>query len=65
MILDDIVAYKREELAEQKKATSLLQLQESQLFAESVPSFLHALRDRHGRTIIAEVKKATGGEIRA
>lgn len=67
MILDDIVAYKREELAEQKKATSLLQLQESQLFAESVPSFLHALRDRHGRTIIAEVKKASPskGVIRA
>ncbi len=67
MILDDIVAYKREELAEQKKVTSLAQLQKSQLFAESVPSFLHALRDRKSRAIIAEVKKASPskGVIRA
>lgn len=67
MILDDIVAYKREELAEQKKVASLAQLQQSQLFAELVPSFLHALRDRKSRAIIAEVKKASPskGVIRA
>lgn len=67
MILDDIVAYKREELAAQKKATSLSQLQQCRLFAEPMPSFLHAVRDRHGRSIIAEVKKASPskGIIRA
>jgi indole-3-glycerol phosphate synthase len=67
MILDEIVAYKREELAAQKQRVSLVQLCETPFFAAPPPSFLHAVRDRKGRSIIAEVKKASPskGVIRA
>ncbi len=67
MILDEILAYKREELAVQKQHMSLAQLQDLPLFASSPPSFLRGVRDKQGRSIIAEVKKASPskGVIRA
>lgn len=67
MILDEIVAYKKEELAVEKQKVSLPQLQEMRLFATTPPAFLPAVRDRVGRSIIAEVKKASPskGVIRA
>lgn len=67
MILDDIVAYKREELAAQKSSVSLAQLQAMPLFTQGPPSFMRGVRDKNGRSIIAEVKKASPskGVIRA
>lgn len=67
MILDDIVAYKREELAAQKSCVSLAQLQAMPLFTQIPPSFLRGIREKKGRSIIAEVKKASPskGVIRA
>jgi indole-3-glycerol phosphate synthase len=67
MILDDIVAYKRTELAAQKQLVSLSQLQNMPLFHTAPPPFLQALRTWSGRAIIAEVKKASPskGMIRA
>ena len=67
MILDDIVAYKRTELAAQKQQMSLVQLQDLPLFHATPPPFLHTLRSWPGRAIIAEVKKASPskGIIRA
>ncbi len=59
MILDDIVAYKREELARQKQRVSLDQLQDLPLFHTRPPSFFQTLSTWNGRTIIAEVKKAS------
>ncbi|MGE0680493.1 MAG: indole-3-glycerol phosphate synthase TrpC [Candidatus Binatia bacterium] len=59
MILDEIVAYKKEELAVEKQKVSLPQLQEMPLFAVAPPAFLQAVRDGVGRSIIAEVKKAS------
>src|SRR5262249_23321888 len=67
MILDDIVAYKKEELAAQKQLVSLSQLQAMPLFVSMPPSFVREVRERKGRSIIAEVKKASPskGVIRA
>ena len=67
MILDDIVAHKRTELAAQKRTVSLVQLQDSVHFQAVPPAFLQALQQHPGRTIIAEVKKASPskGVIRA
>lgn len=67
MILDDIVAHKRTELAAQKRTVSLAQLQDSVHFQAVPPAFLQALQQHPGRTIIAEVKKASPskGVIRA
>ena len=67
MILDDIVAHKQTELAAQKRTVSLAQLQDSVHFQTVPPAFLQALQQRPGRTIIAEVKKASPskGVIRA
>ncbi|MSQ47430.1 MAG: indole-3-glycerol phosphate synthase TrpC [Deltaproteobacteria bacterium] len=59
MILDDIVAYKRMELAAQKQQVSLAQLQDLPLFHATPPPFLQTLRTYPGRVIIAEVKKAS------
>lgn len=59
MILDDIVAYKREELALQKQRVSLDQLQDMPLFHAHPPDFFQTLSTWNGRTIIAEVKKAS------
>ena len=67
MILDDIVAHKRTELAAQKRTVSLAQLQDSVHFQATPPAFLQALQQHPGRAIIAEVKKASPskGVIRA
>jgi indole-3-glycerol phosphate synthase len=67
MILDDIVAYKRTELAAQKQVVSLAQLQEQPLFQAAPSPLLRTLREWSGRAIIAEVKKASPskGVIRA
>jgi len=59
MILDDIVACKREELAVQKQTLSRTQLQDLPLFHAPAPGFLKTLQSWSGRTIIAEVKKAS------
>lgn len=67
MILDDIVAYKQDELAARKRAVSLTKLTDRALYRANPPGFLDALQTRAGRTIIAEVKKASPskGVIRA
>jgi indole-3-glycerol phosphate synthase len=67
MILDDIVAYKRTELAVQKQIVALPQLQELPLFHVAPSPLLRTLRECPGRAIIAEVKKASPskGVIRA
>ena len=67
MILDDIVAYKREELAARKRKVSLTRLKDRALYRAVPPGFLDALKTRTGRRIIAEVKKASPskGVIRA
>jgi indole-3-glycerol phosphate synthase len=67
VILDDIVAAKRAELAVQKQTVSLSQLQDMALFHATPLPFLRTLREWPGRTIIAEVKKASPskGIIRA
>ena len=59
MILDDIVAYKREELALQKQRVSLEQLQDMPLFHAHPPGFFQTLSTWNGRTVIAEGKKAS------
>lgn len=67
MILDAIVAYKRDELTVQKRKVSLARLKDRALYRADPPGFLHALQTQTGRTIIAEVKKASPskGVIRA
>lgn len=67
MILDDIVAYKRGEVAAQQQAISLAQLQDLPLFHAALLPFLRTLREWPGRAIIAEIKKASPskGVIRA
>lgn len=67
MILDDIVAAKRAELAVQKQQVPLSQLQDMALFRATPLPFLRTLREWPGRAIIAEVKKASPskGVIRA
>jgi len=67
VILDDIVAAKRAELAVQKQQVPLLQLQDMALFQATPLPFLRTLREWPGRAIIAEVKKASPskGVIRA
>lgn len=66
MILDEIVAAKREEVAEHKKKRPLAALAESALYRAPRRGFAAALA-RPGRAIIAEVKKASPsrGVIRA
>ena len=67
MILDDIVAYKRDELVARKRRVSLARLKDRALYRAAPPDFLDALKTRTGRRIIAEVKKASPskGVIRA
>jgi len=67
VILDDIVAAKRAELAVQKQQVPLSQLQDMALFRATPLPFLRTLREWPGRAIIAEVKKASPskGVIRA
>jgi len=66
VILDEIVASKREEIAEHKRQRPLAALVESELYAGPRRGFAAAL-SRPGRAIIAEVKKASPsrGVIRA
>lgn len=59
MILEEIVAYKRQELAEQKRRVSLVQLKGSPLFSSPSHPFRLGLEGWPGRAIIAEVKKAS------
>ena len=67
MILDDIVAYKKTELVAQKQRVSLQHLQDMTFFHATPPPFIKTVREWPGRTIIAEVKKASPskGVIRA
>jgi indole-3-glycerol phosphate synthase len=66
MILDDIVAARREDLAQSKRSISIANLQHLPAFAEERRGFEDALR-RDRPAIIAEVKKASPsrGLIRA
>jgi indole-3-glycerol phosphate synthase len=66
MILDDIVAARRRDLAAAKKAVSLAELEKSALYAEVRRPFAASLT-AGARAIIAEVKKASPsrGVIRA
>ncbi len=65
MILDDIVAARRVDLAQAKQSVSLAALEQRPLYATARRPFAAALRQ--GRAIIAEVKKASPsrGVIRA
>ncbi len=67
MILDAIVAHKRAELEAQKKRVPLSQLQDLPVFHAPLPPFLRTIQHWPGRTIIAEVKRASPskGVIRA
>ncbi|MGE0824233.1 MAG: indole-3-glycerol phosphate synthase TrpC [Candidatus Binatia bacterium] len=67
MILDDIVAYKKNEVDLQKQRVPLQQLKDAAFFHQPTLGFLQTLRGWNGRTIIAEVKKASPskGIIRA
>lgn len=66
MILDDIVAARREDLARSKRSRTEAELRQLRLFAEKRRGFADALR-RDRPAIIAEVKKASPsrGLIRA
>jgi len=66
MILDEIVAARREDVRRAKQAVGRAQLEASSRFAEARRGFLAALRRRE-RAVIAEVKKASPsrGVIRA
>ena len=59
MILDDIIAYKKEELAEAKRRISLEELKKKAADAGPVRGFGKALTTRSGIVLIAEVKKAS------
>ena len=68
MILDDILAVKRDEVAAARARTSLEALRARPLYREARRGFAAALaRDDAGRAIIAEIKKASPskGVIRA
>ena len=58
MILDDIVAARRADVAAAKRDVSVAVLEGSRLFAEPRRGFLHALKSA-SRGIVAEVKKAS------
>ncbi len=66
MILDDIVAARREDVREAKRQVDLAELERRPVFGEPRRGFLDSLR-RHSRGVIAEVKKASPsrGVIRA
>jgi indole-3-glycerol phosphate synthase len=56
-ILDDIVAFKRDEVEKQKKAVSLEELQNREFFSREIISLRHALLDDTQTGIIAEFKR--------
>lgn len=58
MILDDIVAARREDVREAKQQVDFAELERTPVFAEPRRGFLDSLR-RHSRAVIAEVKKAS------
>ena len=58
MILDEIVARKRLQLAEEEKETTLAALEKAALAAPPVRGFETALR-KAGVSLIAEVKRAS------
>lgn len=58
MILDDIVAHKRKELAESKNTVPLEVLQKAMAYTPSHTSFINAIRERDF-SLIAEIKKAS------
>jgi indole-3-glycerol phosphate synthase len=59
MILDDIVAYKKEELVETKRSTSLADQKKRAADAGLLRGFRAALASEGGIKLIAEVKKAS------
>lgn len=59
MILDDIIAYKKEELAETKRRVSLVEIKNKAADAGLVRGFGKALSAADGIVLIAEVKKAS------
>lgn len=59
MILDEIVAYKRRRLEEQKRRVPLASLKERVATVEPARDFLVALRVPPGVSLIAEVKRAS------
>ena len=59
MILDDIIAYKKEELAETKRGTSLAEIKTRAADAGPLRGFGNALSSSNGIRLIAEVKKAS------
>ena len=59
MILDDILAVKRHEIAAAKTARPFAALSERAEWAEARRGFARALRGAVGRAIIAEIKKAS------
>src|SRR3990172_7453898 len=59
MILDDIIAHKKEELAETKRRASLADIKAKAADAGPVRGFENALSTEGGIRLIAEVKKAS------
>jgi len=59
MILDDIIAYKKEELAETKRRVALVEIKNKAADAGPVRGFGKALSTVDGIGLIAEVKKAS------
>lgn len=59
MILDEIIAYKKEELAETKRRKSLADIKAQVAEAEHARGFASALSTAGGIKLIAEVKKAS------
>lgn len=59
MILDDIIAYKKEELAETKRGVSLTEMKRRSADAGTLRGFGNALAAEGGIKLIAEVKKAS------
>jgi len=59
MILDDIIAYKREELAETKRRSSLADIKARAADAGPIRGFGKSLSSGTGARLIAEVKKAS------
>lgn len=59
MILDEIIAYKKEELAETKRRTPFADIKAKVQDADSSRGFMHTLSGSGGVRLIAEVKKAS------